>query len=179
MTGRSVRSARCYLCLRSCDTGSAERADDRFEATQTNRSAGRHCCKSLSLLPTQPASRRSIKLCYVLDVSNNNIRAGHKVWQSGLTACCMGGMTIDFVSPLTSWSIWIGCIAAPMEIVPANEPASDGIPSVLANCFERRSLPPVMVSDLPAGIVIVLVSFNVEKGESCIAIANCKIEALT
>ena len=62
----------------------------------------------------------------------------------------MGGMTIDFVSPLTSWSIWIGCIAAPMEIVPANEPASDGIPSALANCFEMRSLPPVMVSDCAA-----------------------------
>jgi hypothetical protein len=34
----------------------------------------------------------------------------------------MGGMTIDFVSPLTTWSIWIGRIAAPMEIVPANAP---------------------------------------------------------
>ena len=104
---------------------------------------------------------------------------GTRFGTPGPTACCMGGMTIDFVSPLTSWSIWIGCIAAPMEIVPANEPASDGIPSVLANCFERRSLPPVMRKRLRSSIVIVLVSFNIEKSESCIAIAHCKIEALT
>ena len=41
-----------------------------------------------------------IKLHYVLDISDDNIRAGHKVWHSRPTACCMGGMTIDFVSPL-------------------------------------------------------------------------------
>ena len=68
----------------------------------------------------------------------------------GPTACCMGGRTIDFVSPLTMWSIWIGRIAAPIEIVPTHEPASDGIPSVLANCFDKRSLPPVMVNDWAA-----------------------------
>jgi hypothetical protein len=29
-----------------------------------------------------------------------------------------GGMAIDLGSPLTSWSISIGCIAAPIEILP-------------------------------------------------------------
>ena len=62
----------------------------------------------------------------------------------------MGGMTIDFVSPRIMWSIWIGCIAAPMEIVPANESPSGVIPSVLANCFDMRSLPPVIVNDRAA-----------------------------
>ena len=66
-----------------------------------------------------------------------------------------------------------------MEIVPAHEPASDGLPSVLANCFDIRSLPPVMVNDWACGIVIVLLSFDIEKSESCIAIANHKIEILT
>ena len=41
----------------------------------------------------------------------------------------------------------MGCITAPMEIVPTDEPASDGTLSALANCLERSSLPPVMVND--------------------------------
>jgi hypothetical protein len=31
-----------------------------------------------------------IKLCHVLDISNNNIRTGHKVWHSG-TDCMLHG----------------------------------------------------------------------------------------
>ena len=51
-------------------------------------------------------------------------------------------------------------------------------PSALANCFDMRSLPPVMVSDCACGIVIVLVSFDIEKSEPGFAVAHCKIERL-
>ena len=58
-------------------------------------------------------------------------------------------MAIDLGSPLTSWSISIGCIAAPIEILPTAALTSAGRPSALANSFEIRSLPPVMLSNWP------------------------------
>ena len=81
-------------------------------------------------------------------------------------------------SPLTTWSISIGCIAAPTEIFPMIEPASDGRPSALANCFEIRSRPPVMPNDSCVGIVIVIASFNIKKGEPGLAVAHGKTETL-
>ncbi|PYL60120.1 MAG: hypothetical protein DMF24_11145 [Verrucomicrobia bacterium] len=60
-----------------------------------------------------------------------------------------GGMTIDFVLPFASFVISIGCITAPNEILPTIESASDGRRRARANSLERRSFPPVTVSNWP------------------------------
>jgi len=72
---------------------------------------------------------------------------GTKVGVSEPTPYRRAGMAIDLGSPLTSWSISIACIAAPIEIVPTAALTSAGRPSALANSFEMRSLPRVMVSN--------------------------------
>ena len=76
-------------------------------------------------------------------------------------------------------SIWIGCIAAPTAIVPTNEPASDGHAERVGKLFRNKKPASCDAKRPSGGIVIVLVSFNIEKSESCIAVAHCKIEALT
>jgi len=63
-----------------------------------------------------------------------------------------GGTTIDFGLPFTTCVISIGCIAAPTEIFPTTEPASDGRPRALAKSFEIRSWPPSMPSDRAFGL---------------------------
>src|SRR6478736_6391784 len=68
---------------------------------------------------------------------------------SELTPCCRDGMAIDLGSPLTSWSISISCIAAPIEILPTAALTSADRPSALANSCEIRSFPPVMLSNCP------------------------------
>ena len=62
-------------------------------------------------------------LGHVLDVPTMTSGPATRSGDSGPTACRIGGMTIDLVSPLTSSSISIGCIAAPMEIFPTISPA--------------------------------------------------------
>ena len=91
---------------------------------------------------------------------------GTRVGAPGPTQVVNGGTTTDLGSPFTTCVISIGCIAAPIEIVPINEPASDGRPSALANCFEIRSRPSSDAKRLSRSVVIVLVSFNIKKGES-------------
>src|SRR6266481_4276510 len=66
---------------------------------------------------------------------------------AGLAPWLNGGTTTDLRLPFTTCVISIGCIAAPTEIVPIIEPASEERPSALANCFEIRSRPPAMPSD--------------------------------
>ncbi len=39
---------------------------------------------------TDLSSNGRIKLCYVFDISNNNIRTGHKIWHSG-SRCMLHG----------------------------------------------------------------------------------------
>src|SRR5439155_3309162 len=58
-----------------------------------------------------------------------------------------GGMITDLGSPFTTCVTSVGCITAPMDIVPTTAPTSDGRPSALENCFETRSRPPVTLSD--------------------------------
>ena len=153
MIVRFVRSAPCYPRRRSCGRDFAARPGDRFEATRTNRSADRRCYKSLFLLRSQSVLPTSLPIwstswTFPTMTSGPGTRFG----AAGPIACGIGGMTIDFVSPLTSWSIWIGCIAAPTEIFPTIAPASDGRPSALANSLETSSRPFVMASDCAAGL---------------------------
>src|SRR5437763_15397861 len=61
------------------------------------------------------------------------------------------GTTIDLGLPFTTCVISIGCIAAPTEIVPTVEPASDGRPRALANSVETRSRPLAMRNNRAAG----------------------------
>ena len=70
----------------------------------------------------------------------------------GPPARSRGGMTTDLGSPLANWVISIGCIAAPTEIFPTIAPASDGRPSALANSFETRSRPLVILSDCASAL---------------------------
>ncbi len=107
------------------------------------------------------------------------ITSGPGFGVSGLSVCCRGGITNDCGCPLASCVISIGCIAAPTETVPTAAPASVGRPSALANSFETRSRPLLMVSDCALAIVIVMVPLNIEKRESGVAVAHGKIESLT
>ena len=148
----------CPICSKRASLSRA--AAHSIKVLRNNRMIGLRQRKPIGRLVaivTRVCSYCQTDLCrvvslvvHVFDVPNDNIRPRHKGWPAGPTACCMGGMTIDFVSPLTSWSIWIGCIAAPTEIVPTTEPASDGRPSAWANSFETTSLPFVMASDCAA-----------------------------
>src|SRR6266550_4403827 len=51
---------------------------------------------------------------------------GTRVGVLGSAPFCMGGMIADVGCALAIWVIWIGCIVAPIAIVPADEPATDG-----------------------------------------------------
>ena len=86
-------------------------------------------------------------------------------------------MVIDLSSPLTSWSISIGCIAAPIEILPTTALHRT------AGRAHRQTLLKSAASagdaeQLCLGIVIVLVSFDVEKREARFAVAHSKIKRL-
>ncbi len=83
MTGRSVRSARWLsapplMRYRFCGTTRMIGLRQREPIDRLVAIVARVCpyCQS-NLRPDG-----SIKLCHVLDISNDNIRAGHKVWHS-------------------------------------------------------------------------------------------------
>ena len=67
-------------------------------------------------------------------------------------------------------------MAAPMEISPTTAPASEGRPRALAKSRDIASFPPLMVSNCAAGVVIVLVSFNIEKDEARFCVPDGEIE---
>ena len=80
-------------------------------------------------------------------------------------------------SPLTIVWTSIGCIVAPIEILPTFAPASDGRPSAPANSSDIKSRPPCDGEQLRIGIVIVLMSFDVEKRETGFGVAHSEVEA--
>ena len=89
------------------------------------------------------SDRTIIRLLEANQITDDDVGAGN-----GPNARFIAGSAADFTSPLaSSWSISIGCIAAPTEIFPTIEPASDGRPSALANSFDIRSRPSVMLND--------------------------------
>ncbi len=61
---------------------------------------------------------------------------------------------------------------AATEILPATDPASDGRPSCAANSSESNSLPFLDREQLFGRIVIVGMSFNIEKDEPALAVAH-------
>ena len=91
--------------------------------------------------------------------------------------CLSGGNEADVTLPFSSrWLISIGSMVAPSEIWPATEPVSDGRPRAFANSLETSRRPPVMLSELSVGIVIVLIAFDIEENEPGLAVAHGKIE---
>ena len=179
MTARFVRSARCYSRRRSFDKDFAEQPGDRFQATQTNRAAGRHCYKSLFLLPDRPVSRcfpvASTSSMSPTMTSGPGTRVG-----DCRTDCMLHGWHDHRFRFAVNKLVDLDRLHCRADgDCSTTAPASDGRPSAWANSFETTSLPFVMASDCAAAIVIVLVSMDVEKGESCIAVAHGKIGPLT
>ena len=90
MTGRFVRSARHYSLRRSSGKDFAERPDDRCLGN-ANQSIGWSPLLQESVPIASPTCvALASQLFHVLDISNNNIRAWHKIWHSG-TDCMLHG----------------------------------------------------------------------------------------
>ena len=103
------------------------------------------CYKHLCPKPGQRDHLRyRFRIVHAKQVAHDDVRARERS-DAGLVQCWQRcGFHIAVLVKLV---ISIGCIAAPMEILPATVPALTARPSASANSFETSKFPPVMLSN--------------------------------